>query len=560
MFVFLKNVSFLFLITLANLPYAAQEQVEITVNGLHNDKTRIVENNSVLFSGDSFQLEIKVDSNQYVYSFLLDSSGVVTKLDAGFKTNQKLITLPSKDEWFRLDNNPGQETLVVVGSNKPLSIFDLTNAIKQKDWESKVFHDAVVKKSNIKHMDVEAITRGFKISVVQLVAGIATDYALDVIGPAILSRLPKNDTPVGKVINKLVNYSNSLTEQTRGVKEIHVFKKASPAVVKIFTRNGVGSGSLISKEGLILTNWHVVGDIKKVGVVFMPEKRSKLTKDDFLKGDVIKINGVVDLALIKLKKKISGRIPLSISNDEPTVGQDAHAIGHPKGGADWTYTKGYISQLNYDDKWSYDETIHNVDLMIQTQTPINPGNSGGPLLNNDGDIIGVNSASSPKYANANYAISAEDIRAFIKQKGNISTNPRFNENYEIKHKYKRDEKKKELAKGKHKKLSEKLGANIVSVEIVDFKKNGSRDHKISVDDDMNGKIETTIIYFEDKKKARVIIYDDDEDGKWDEMQMDEDNNGKVDTILYSKDDGDGIGVVGYDDDEDGTVDRYEDYK
>jgi len=191
MFVFLKNVSFLFLITLASLSYAAQDQVEITVNGLHNDKARIVENNSVLFSGDSFQLEIKVDSNQYVYSFLLDSSGVVTKLDAGFKTNQKLITLPSKDEWFRLDNNPGQETLVVVGSNKPLSIFDLTNAIKQKDWESKVFQDAVVKKSNIKHMDVEAITRGFKISFAQIAIGLAADYALDVIGPAIASKLPK---------------------------------------------------------------------------------------------------------------------------------------------------------------------------------------------------------------------------------------------------------------------------------------------------------------------------------------------------------------------------------
>jgi len=293
----------------------------------------------------------------------------------------------------------------------------------------------------------------------------------------------------------------------------------------------------------------VVGDIKKVGVVFMPKKRSKLTKDDFLKGDVIKINGVVDLALIKLKKKPSGRVPLSISKDDPVVGQDAHAIGHPKGGADWTYTKGYISQLNYDDKWSYAETAHNADLIIQTQTPINPGNSGGPLLNNDGEIVGVNSASSPKNANANYAISAEDVRAFLKQKGDIKTK-------------KKKKKKKKVTKGKdkHKELSKKLGVNVVSVEVVDVAENGSKDYKIFVDDDKNGKIEMTILYFEDKEKARVIIYDLDEDGKWDEMAIDEDNNGKVDTVLYSKDDEDEIGVVGYDDDEDGEIDRYEDYK
>jgi hypothetical protein len=70
----------------------------------------------------------------------------------------------------------------------------------------------------------------------------------------------------------------------------------------------------------------------------------------------------------------------------------------------------------------------------------------------------------------------------------------------------------------------------------------------------------TVIILEDKKKARIIIYDDNEDGSWDEMALDEDNNGKVDTHLYSNEDGDGIGVIGYDDDEDGTVDRYEDFK
>ena len=60
------------------------------------------------------------------------------------------------------------------------------------------------------------------------------------------------------------------------------------------------------------------------------------------------------------------------------VGQDAHAVGHPKGNY-WSYTKGYISQIKQNYKWNYqDQTKYNADV-IQTQTPINPGNSRRPF-------------------------------------------------------------------------------------------------------------------------------------------------------------------------------------
>lgn len=552
-FSFFKKLYFLILISLVSLSYAAQGQVEITIKGKHNDKERIVDNNSALFSGDSFRLEIEIDSNQYVYSFLL-SKGEVFELDSGFKLKNELIILPKEDIYY-LDDNPGLETFFVVGSKKPLDSKVLSEAIKKQDWESEVFAGAVVNSSSIKHLD--PVTRGFKLMLAQAAVSIATDYLFAAVGETVIEKIKeiekiKDDEAIpAKVITKLVDASDSSTKKTRGIKDIRVFNKASPAVVKIITKIGSeGSGSLITKDGDILTNWHVVRGFNEVKVMFQPKKSGKLTKDDFLKADVIKINGVADLAMIKLRKKPSGRTPLSISKSEPEVGQDVHAIGHPDGGANWTYTTGKISQIIPNDSWTYTHTIHKVDRMIQTQTPINPGNSGGPLLNDDGEIVGVNSSTSPRYEHANLAVSAKDIRKFLKQKGDVKKVV----------KKKKIKKKKVPIVEKHKDLSKSLGQNVVLVQSIDVEENGSKDFKISIDNDRNGKTEITYIFYEDKEKSIVIIYDYDEDGKWDEIREDSDNNGVTDTFFYSADDKDEISVIGYDDDEDGQVDRYEDYK
>ncbi len=554
MLILLKRLFFVVVITITSVSHTAQEQIDLTVNGLHNGNLRIVEDNSALFSGDSFQLEIKVNSAQHIYSFLLNSSNELTVLNSGYKLNNTSFKLPADDHWYKLDDKVGVETLIVVGSITPLDINSLSYNIKKNKWDSKMFDGTIVKRSIIKHIDKKTFIRGMQI--VTKKGASASNVDFNALHTGVTNKLPKNEVPVSGIINKLVSFSNTPIK-TRGIKEVHVFKKAAPAVVKVFTKTGSGSGSLISKDGLILTNWHVVKNSKKTGIVFMPKNRNKITKDDFLFGNVIKINGEADLALIRLQSTPENAHPLSISNKKPEIGQDVHAIGHPKGGADWTYTKGYISQLNYDDRWSYKDTTHKVALMIQSQTPLNPGNSGGPLLNNDGKIVGVNSSSSLDYASANYAISAEDVRAFLKQKGDVKVKKK-----KISKKKRKSKNKDKAIKNKDKleKLSEELGVNVVSVEIVDYTKEGSKDFKISIDDDKNGAVEMTVIILEDKKKARIIIYDDNEDGSWDEMALDEDNNGKVDTHLYSNEDGDGIGVIGYDDDEDGTVDRYEDFK
>ena len=213
---------------------------------------------------------------------------------------------------------------------------------------------------------------------------------------------------------------NSNTNDIESVfDEVDVYKKASPAVVRILTEYGAGSGSLLDKDGLIITNWHVVNGTDKVKVEFMPKNRAKITKKDLISGTVIKINGESDLALVRIDDVPYGVTPLPLgSSIDMEVGQDVHAIGHPKGGADWSYTKGCVSQFRHNFKWTYEGSEHVAGMIIQTQTPINPGNSGGPLLNNDGEMIGVNTWKRRDSDGVNYAVSVEDVRDLIKQSGN----------------------------------------------------------------------------------------------------------------------------------------------
>ena len=201
--------------------------------------------------------------------------------------------------------------------------------------------------------------------------------------------------------------------------EVDIYKKASPAVVRILTEYGAGSGSLLDKDGLIITNWHVVNGTDKVKVEFMPKNRAKITKKDLISGTVIKINGESDLALVRIDDVPYGVTPLPLgSSIDMKIGQDVHAIGHPKGGADWSYTKGCVSQFRHNFKWTYEGSEHVAGMIIQTQTPVNPGNSGGPLLNNDGEMIGVNTWKRRDSDGLNYAVSVEDVRDLIKQSGN----------------------------------------------------------------------------------------------------------------------------------------------
>jgi S1-C subfamily serine protease len=201
----------------------------------------------------------------------------------------------------------------------------------------------------------------------------------------------------------------------RGARNVTIFRDAAPAVVLVVANDGIGSGSLL-ENGTILTNWHVVSGNRQVNVIFKPtDPLGKLSSQDLVAADVIKVDRTRDLAMLQPKALPSRLIkPIKVApGDNLEVGADVHAIGHPTGQA-WTYTTGIVSQIRPDYEWSGGpKDVNHRATVIQTQTPINPGSSGGPLLEDSGTLVGVNSFVAKDAQGINFAIAAKDVRSFL---------------------------------------------------------------------------------------------------------------------------------------------------
>jgi putative serine protease PepD len=161
-----------------------------------------------------------------------------------------------------------------------------------------------------------------------------------------------------------------------------IYAAASPSVVSVRTGEGSGTGFLVDSDGTIVTNAHVVGDNSQVKVRFTDD-------GDLVDAQVLGVDESTDLAAIKVDASAADGVkPLKLADsDGVQVGDTALAIGYPLG-LDRTATAGIISGLERDIQAPNGFSI---DKVIQTDAPINPGNSGGPLLNSNGEVIGVNS-------------------------------------------------------------------------------------------------------------------------------------------------------------------------
>ena len=142
----------------------------------------------------------------------------------------------------------------------------------------------------------------------------------------------------------------------------------SPSVVLVANKEGIGSGSLVSTAGDIITNWHVVSGYASVAVIFKPTvDGAKPTRDDIKLANVVKYDEIADLALIRASEVPAGRTAVRLGDaSEIAVGVDVHAIGHPTGEA-WTYTTGIVSQLRQAYGWqAKDDPIKHTADIIQT--------------------------------------------------------------------------------------------------------------------------------------------------------------------------------------------------
>ncbi|MBV6624261.1 MAG: trypsin-like peptidase domain-containing protein [Rivularia sp. (in: Bacteria)] len=208
-----------------------------------------------------------------------------------------------------------------------------------------------------------------------------------------------------------LGYSNSAVAQTASEQIARsVYKKATQAVVTVKDGRGHGSGFIVSQDGLIITNAHVVEGSPSVVTVEFPDGK-KLPADvmGFAKGGL-------DLAVLKVQKQKNLRMLGLATEDSAQVGDRVFALGSPlKPQFKDTFTQGHITR------------IKKSDGEIQHDAPVFGGNSGGPLLNTKGQVIGVNTriitgSSFKTNTGMNFAIPVSKVRSFIAaaRKGDVS--------------------------------------------------------------------------------------------------------------------------------------------
>ncbi len=193
---------------------------------------------------------------------------------------------------------------------------------------------------------------------------------------------------------------------------IDLYRRANPAVVFIIVPPiGSGSGFVFGQEGYIVTNNHVVENGREFEVVFAGGER----RDAELVGADVDS----DLAVIKVDELPDGVQPLPMgSSDDLAVGQFVVAIGNPFG-EQGSMSLGIVSGLGRSLRSQRElETGSSYSLpqVVQTDAPINPGNSGGPLLNLDGEVVGVNSAiatTSGSNSGVGFSIPVKAVRRIV---------------------------------------------------------------------------------------------------------------------------------------------------
>ncbi len=182
---------------------------------------------------------------------------------------------------------------------------------------------------------------------------------------------PLNAAPLPNIVTadgKIMNPSD-LT--------VAAVKRVAPAVVTVINRNaadtGSGSGVVISNEGHILTNHHVVEGSDRLSVIFSDSTRQEAT--------LIGSDPLSDIAVIKIDGPVPA-VALVGDSEQLEPGETVIAIGSPLGNFRNTVTVGVVSALS--------RSVGSFEGLIQTDASINRGNSGGPLINLRGEVIGIN--------------------------------------------------------------------------------------------------------------------------------------------------------------------------
>ena len=280
----------------------------------------------------------------------------------------------------------------------------------------------------------------FKILVAIIVSSVLTGLLVMGLIPAYLDRYyirkdKLNTSPQAQGQNIAQTQpldSGQITQEGQALNVTGIASKVLPSVVGISTAQAseatmfrsrqeekwsVGSGVIVSADGYVLTNQHVVGSNPDQIVVTLADGKTVTGKTQWS-------DPSLDLAVIKVE--MDGMVPATLGDSEGiAVGDTAVAIGNPLGlQFQRTVTAGIVSAINRTISVSTETGENFMEDLIQTDASINPGNSGGPLINSKGEVIGINTIKVTSAEGMGFAIPINITKPVIAkffEKGNYST-------------------------------------------------------------------------------------------------------------------------------------------
>jgi len=205
--------------------------------------------------------------------------------------------------------------------------------------------------------------------------------------PASPTILQDYDEAIDNVTEKAMQSVVEIEVTGYGVPE-HNDDNSSPAMLQ--RQRSLGSGVIVDPDGYIVTNNHVVAGAVRIRVILAPATvemapyhTSLARKQHVYEAKLIGTNRYADLAVIKIEEKNLPAMPLPNEEFRVRLGQTVLAIGAPQG-LDHTVTKGIVSAVGRQPE------LDRPMVYVQTDAPINPGNSGGPLIDRNGNLVGIN--------------------------------------------------------------------------------------------------------------------------------------------------------------------------
>jgi len=207
---------------------------------------------------------------------------------------------------------------------------------------------------------------------------------------ALAATLVDHSTPTRTASTGTTTSSSTTSTSTQASMTAEaVYQQVSPGVVTITavvnsgrgSGQATGSGIVLDTNGNILTNAHVIAGAQQIQVTFSDGRTVNAT--------LVGSNTSADLAVIRVSVAASTLHPVTLGNsDSAQVGDTVYAIGSPFG-LSGSLSQGIVSNLKQSGRTSNGS---NLSGLIQTDAAINPGNSGGPLVNTQGEVIGINSS------------------------------------------------------------------------------------------------------------------------------------------------------------------------